>query len=117
MSSPIPKNDDCLNPCENLRSGISPIATTNCENAITSNAADQFSTASTSTHQLTVPTRGGDNDETSSYDCTDPYRKVLALASRWTAELESVRSDLYMLQIQNAIALDTLTMAGAATEF
>lgn len=43
----------------------------------------------------------------------DPYESILEHAAVWTRQLESVRDTTYFYQVQNAILLDHLTMAGA----
>ena len=42
-----------------------------------------------------------------------PYDSLLKEAGKWTHEMEAVRDDIYNLQVNNAILLDYLTMAGA----
>jgi hypothetical protein len=43
----------------------------------------------------------------------DPYESILQDAAKWKRELEGVRDEVFFLQVQNAIHLDYLTMAGA----
>jgi hypothetical protein len=45
-----------------------------------------------------------------------PHEALLKEAVQWVQELETVRDDLYMLSVRNAILLDSLAMAGATTE-
>jgi hypothetical protein len=45
-----------------------------------------------------------------------PHEVLLKEAVQWVRELETVRDDLYMLSVRNAILLDSLAMAGATTE-
>ena len=42
-----------------------------------------------------------------------PYEALLKEATMWVRELESVRDDLHMISVRNAILLDSLAMAGA----
>jgi len=42
-----------------------------------------------------------------------PYDSLVKQAGKWTYEMEAVRDDIYNLQVNNAILLDYLTMAGA----
>jgi hypothetical protein len=43
----------------------------------------------------------------------NPYEALLKEATTWVRELESVRDDLHMISVKNAILLDSLAMAGA----
>ena len=43
----------------------------------------------------------------------EQYQGILNEATKWQAQLEVTRDDMYLLQIKNAVLLDNLTMAGA----
>jgi hypothetical protein len=45
-----------------------------------------------------------------------PHEALLKEAVQWVRELETVRDDLYMLSVRNAILLDSLAMAGATEQ-
>jgi hypothetical protein len=45
-----------------------------------------------------------------------PHEALLKEAVQWVQELETVRDDLYMLSVRNAILLDSLAMAGATEQ-
>jgi hypothetical protein len=47
------------------------------------------------------------------YDYSNPYESILQDAAKWKRQLESARDEIYFLQVQNAMHLDYLTMAGA----
>jgi hypothetical protein len=51
-----------------------------------------------------------DSDQT---DYDNPYESILQDAAKWKRQLESARDEIYFLQVQNAMHLDYLTMAGA----
>jgi hypothetical protein len=42
-----------------------------------------------------------------------PHEALLKDAVQWVRELETVRDDLHILSVRNAILLDSLAMAGA----
>ena len=46
-------------------------------------------------------------------DNADAYKFIIEEASQWVREMQAVQDDLDLLQVQNAVLLDTLTMAGA----
>jgi hypothetical protein len=46
-------------------------------------------------------------------DYDNPYESILQDAAKWKRQLESARDEIYFLQVQNAMHLDYLTMAGA----
>ena len=75
-------------------------------------------TANTTTTTTTTTDKKGDANSTTTDDNdndvnTDPYESILQDAAKWTRELESVCDETYFYQVQNAILLDQLTMAGA----
>jgi hypothetical protein len=44
----------------------------------------------------------------------DPmHEATLKRAFKWQKDLEAIRDDIYLLQVQNAVLLDSLCMAGA----
>lgn len=46
-------------------------------------------------------------------DNADAYKSIIEEASQWVREMQAVQDDLDLLQVQNAVLLDTLAMAGA----
>jgi hypothetical protein len=54
-----------------------------------------------------------DTADTDYGDQINPYESILQDAAKWKRQLESARDEIYFLQVQNAMHLDYLTMAGA----
>jgi hypothetical protein len=48
--------------------------------------------------------------------CEEQYDTLLERASKWMAQLESIRDDYSLLKVKNAILLDRLVMAGEDIE-
>jgi hypothetical protein len=67
--------------------------------------------ATVATEAASFRTSGTDTD----YDdqMINPYDSILQDAAKWKRQLESARDEIYFLQVQNAMHLDYLTMAGA----
>lgn len=59
---------------------------------------------------------GGDEQCDPSTQPHAPHEVLLREAVQWVRELETVRDDLYMLSVRNAILLDSLAMAGATEQ-
>jgi hypothetical protein len=66
--------------------------------------------ATVATEATHFHTSGTDIDDD---DQINPYESILQDAAKWKRELESARDEIYFLQVQNAMHLDYLTMAGA----
>jgi hypothetical protein len=66
--------------------------------------------ATAATEAACFNTSGTDTDYD---DQINPYESILRDAAKWKRQLESARDEIYFLQVQNAMHLDYLTMAGA----
>jgi hypothetical protein len=66
--------------------------------------------ATAATEATCFHTSGTDTDYD---DQINPYESILQDAAKWKRQLESARDEIYFLQVQNAMHLDYLTMAGA----
>jgi hypothetical protein len=67
--------------------------------------------ATVATEAASFRTSGTDTDDDD--QMINPYDSILQDAAKWKRQLESARDEIYFLQVQNAMHLDYLTMAGA----
>ena len=67
-------------------------------------------TSEATTNHISNRTDLYDSDQ---IDDDNPYESILQDAAKWKRQLESARDEIYFLQVQNAMHLDYLTMAGA----
>jgi hypothetical protein len=83
-------------------------------NTVVTPSATETSTPVTPSAAATTEAACFDTSTThAEYDNSNPYESILQDSAKWKRQLESVRDEIYFLQVQNAMHLDYLTMAGA----
>jgi uncharacterized lipoprotein YddW (UPF0748 family) len=88
---------------------------TNTNNTVVTPAASAVETTTPVTPAAAAATEAPTPVATdhTDYDHHNPYESILQDARKWKRQLESARDEVYFLQVQNAMHLDYLTMAGA----
>jgi len=76
---------------------------------INENPRLEFDCATTTTAAVAT----NDMGEEVVFPIDKPHDATVKKALKWKIELETMRDDMYMLSVKNAILLDSLTMAGA----
>jgi hypothetical protein len=94
------------------------IAWRNSNNSIAVVTPAAMETTTPVTPAATVATEttyfhASDTDTADYDDQVNPYESILQDAAKWKRQLESARNEIYFLQVQNAMHLDYLIMAGA----